>query len=221
MNWKKKRLKNCRLCAVINRPFFKNIPDLAAQTRLIAASGAGMIQLRDKDSDKKDILEAALLLKKKLAGTGVIFMINDHVDIAALSRADGVHLGQSDLPLAAARKLLGRDKVIGISCVNLRQALEAQEEGADYIGVGPVFPTGTKIDCPAPLGLKFLASVTNKISIPIFAIGGINEMNISRVLSSGADGVAVSSAICCAADKIAVTRRFTKILDSYDAVRTG
>ena len=172
-----------------------------------------MIQLRDKSSSKKDILQTALELKQGLLGTKSIFIVNDHVDIARLVDADGVHLGQSDLPLSAARKLLGKDKIIGVSCSNLKQALLAQDQGADYLGVGPVFSTETKPECAA-LGLGKLKVLKNKIKIPVFAIGGINETNILEVLSLGVHGVAISSAICRAPDKVAATRRFFNIVNS-------
>lgn len=212
MNWKKKRLKNCRLYVVLNKPFFKDSSALVRAARKICASGGQIIQLRDKESDKKTILETALRLRKQLNRNRCLFIVNDHVDIALLSNADGVHLGQSDLPLFAARKLLGRDKIIGVSCLNLRQALLAQEEGADYLGVGPVFATATKTDC-RPRGLGLLRRVSRKIKIPVFAIGGINETNISEVLSVGPGGVAISSAICCAGDLTLATRRFYNILN--------
>jgi thiamine-phosphate pyrophosphorylase len=172
-----------------------------------------MVQLRDKLSDKKDILETALALKQGLRGTRSIFIVNDHVDIAKLVDADGVHLGQSDLPLPAARELLGKNKIIGVSCINLEQALLARDQGADYLGIGAVFSTQTKPES-APLGLELLKTVQKKIEIPIFAIGGINETNITEVLSLGVHGVAISSAICTAPDLVLATRRFFNILNS-------
>ncbi len=213
MNWKKKWLKSCRLCVILNRPFFKDIPDLARAARKIAVSEGVIIQLRDKVSDKKIVLETARILMKQLARAKSLFIVNDHVDIAMLIDADGVHLGQTDLPLPAARKLLGRDKIIGISCLNLKQALLAQEQGADYLGVGPVFATSTKSEY-APLGRELVKSVIKSIKIPVFAIGGINEANITKVLSFGASRVAISSAICTASDLVLATRSFINILNS-------
>ncbi len=212
MNWKKKQLRNYRLHVVLNKPFFKDTLELISAARKICVAGGQIIQLRDKESDKRTILETAVILKKRLKLFKSFFIVNDHVDIALLSNADGVHLGQTDLPLCAARKILGRDKIIGVSCLNLQQALLAQEEGADYLGVGPVFVTDTKADCQ-PTGLGLLRRVSKKIKIPIFAIGGINEMNISEVLSVGPIGVAISSAICCSLDLTLATRRFLNILN--------
>jgi thiamine-phosphate pyrophosphorylase len=172
-----------------------------------------VIQLRDKDSDKKTVLEAAVILRKELSRTKSIFIVNDHADIAKLADADGLHLGQSDLPLKYARRLLGSGKLIGISCSNLKEALAARENGADYLGIGPVFPTDTKAECGL-VDLKFVKAVAKKISIPVFAIGGINEINIKEVLSLGCRRVAISSAICTAPDPVLATRRFSNILNS-------
>ncbi len=213
MNWKKKWLKSCRLCVILNRPFFKDTRDLVRAARKIAVSEGVIIQLRDKESDKKTVLETARILKKQLARTKSLFIVNDHVDIAKLVDADGVHLGQTDLPLPAARKLLGRDKIIGISCLSLKDALLAQGQGADYLGVGPVFVTSTKSEC-APLGRESVKLVIKKSKIPVFAIGGINEVNITEVLALGARRVAVSSAICTATDSVLATRSFISILNS-------
>jgi thiamine-phosphate pyrophosphorylase len=197
---------------IINRPFFKDTRGLVKAVQNISAAGDAIIQLRDKRSSKSDILKTALALKKALRFSKSVFIVNDHVDIARLVDADGVHLGQSDLPLEAARKLLGEDKIIGISCTNLREARLARDQGADYLGVGAVFPTRTKPES-APLGLELIKAVTKKINIPVFAIGGINEINIKEVLSLGVQGVAISSAICSASDKVLATRRFLNILN--------
>jgi len=213
MNLKKRWLKSYRLCVIINRPFFKDTQDLVRVARKIANSAGVIIQLRDKESDKKTVLETAIALKKQLARTKSLFIVNDHVDIAKLVDADGVHLGQTDLPLPAARKFLGRDKIIGISCLSLKDALLAQGQGADYLGVGPVFATSTKSEC-APLGRELVKSVIKKSKIPVFAIGGINEVSITEVLALGASRVAVSSAICTATDPVLATRSFINILNS-------
>ena len=198
---------------MLNRPFFKDTDALVRVACKISQATDVIIQLRDKESAKSDILKTALALKKALRQSSSIFIVNDHADIAVLVDADGVHLGQCDLPLKAARKLLGKDKIIGVSCLNLKQAMLAQDQGADYLGIGAVFSTETKPES-APLGLGKLNAVKNKIEIPIFAIGGINETNILEVLSLGVHGVAISSAICSAPDKVAATRRFFNILNS-------
>ncbi len=210
---KKKRLKKYCLCVVLNKPFFKDDKALVRAVRKISAAGDSIIQLRDKSADKKTILETAGLLKKEISRTGSIFIVNDHADIARLVDADGLHLGQGDLPLVSARKLLGRNKIIGISCLNLKQALQAQEQGADYLGIGPIFSTATKPES-APLDLNFVRLIAKKIKIPVFAIGGINCTNIFEVFSLGLSRAAISSAICNAADPFKATLRFFKILNS-------
>ncbi|MDD5455276.1 MAG: thiamine phosphate synthase [Candidatus Ratteibacteria bacterium] len=157
--------------------------------------GADTIQLRDKDLSYKKLLVEAKKIRKIIPENKAIFIVNDNVDVALCSGADGVHLGKDDMPVKEARKILGEDKIIGVSCDNIREAEKAEKDGADYISLGPVFPTDTKKDVPSPLGVKVIKEAKRKISIPIVAIGGINESNIRSVLNAGADSVAVISAV--------------------------
>jgi thiamine-phosphate pyrophosphorylase len=212
MNSKKKSLKNSHLYCVIDRQTCKTgrISHLASE---LSGNNAQIIQLRDKCSSKKDILDDAFVLQRLLAKTKAIFIVNDYVDIAYLTGADGVHLGQGDLTVEAARKILGKDKIIGLSCHSLRQAVEAEEQGADYIGIGPIFPTSTKPGYEA-VGLDLLRQCSKKIRIPFFAIGGITLDNLKAVLKSGAKRVAVCSAVCAAKDPGQAARSFCKILHS-------
>ncbi len=154
-----------------------------------------VIQFRDKTGDKADILRDALRLKKICAKNKTVFIINDYLDIAKMVDADGLHLGQSDLPIGFASRLLGPNKIIGISCHNLAQAKQAQKSGADYIGIGPIFKTPTKPDYK-PVGLKTLRSVTKNITLPVLAIGGINRENIRAIKQNNADGACVVRAVC-------------------------
>jgi len=151
-----------------------------------------IIQLRDKISDKETVLKDALRLRRALSNTGIIFIINDYLDIARLIDSDGVHLGQDDLPIGIARRLLGKDKIIGVSCHSLKQAKSAEVQGADYISIGPVFSTPTKPEYK-PVGLGLIREISQKIKIPFFAVGGINEKNIGKVLDAGAKRIAVCS----------------------------
>ena len=199
------------LSVIVTRDFFRSAEGFIAAAGQIADAGAGFIQIRDKSCDKRKMLQEARRVKERLKARRAILVVNDHVDIAALIRADGVHLGQRDLPIEAARSILGREAIIGISCANLTQALAAQKAGADYIGIGPVFPTPTKTDEPA-VGLGVLAELTRHLRIPFYAIGGINGRTIQKVLQSGAERVAVSSAICLAKDRKRATRFFNRIL---------
>ncbi len=207
---KKKLFRNSRLYVIIDKGVLRERSLIRTAARITQA-GAQVIQLRDKCQDKKTILKDASGLKSLLSKSDTLFIINDHIDIAMLVDADGVHLGQEDLPVEAARKLLGKDKIIGSSCHNIRQAIEAQDKGADYIGIGPMFPTSTKPNTLA-VGLDLIRMCQNKIRIPFFAIGGISEENIGRVLSSGGQRVAVCKAICKAKNVTYATRNFCRLL---------
>lgn len=157
--------------------------------------GADIIQLREKNKTKKELLHMARALRELTRRYDVPLIINDHLDLALAVDADGVHLGQDDLPLVEARKILGPDKIIGISTHALEEALQAEKDGADYIGVGPVFPTKSKVDVVDPVGLSYVEEVAEHISIPFVAIGGIKLHNLDSVLASGARRIAVISAI--------------------------
>ena len=157
-------------------------------------AGIKVIQLREKNRSRKEIYKEALDLKALTTKQKAALIINDHIDIALAVNADGVHLGQEDMPLAEARRIMGWKKIIGISTHSLGQAQKAENEGADYIGFGPIFQTGTK-DAGKPKGLKALQKVRKHINIPIVAIGGITSENIREVLMSGADAAAIASGI--------------------------
>ncbi|MBU2222024.1 MAG: thiamine phosphate synthase, partial [Candidatus Omnitrophica bacterium] len=176
MNWKKRSIKDCRLYAILDKDVLVKRSLLNTARKMLDA-GVDIIQYRDKSSDKKTILKHSLILKKLLQKSRTIFIINDHVDIASLVDSDGVHLGQDDLSLGGARKLLGPEKIIGISCRGLKQALIAQNEGADYLGLGPVFSTPVKKGF-SPVGLEKIREFEKNIRIPYFVIGGINCNNL-------------------------------------------
>ncbi|MDP2279835.1 MAG: thiamine phosphate synthase [Nitrospirota bacterium] len=158
------------------------------------SSGVRCIQYREKDKSRRDIYREALMLRELTDKFGASLIVNDYTDIAIAVNADGVHLGQEDLPLKEARKILGKKKIIGISTHSIEQAIDAEAGGADYIGFGPVFPTGTK-DAGEPRGINMLREVKSRVSIPVVAIGGINIENLESVLDAGANAVAVASAI--------------------------
>ena len=149
----------------------------------------------EKNLDTRHFIEEAVLLKKALEPFGVPLVINDRVDVALASDADGVHIGQSDMPYSKARELLGKEKIIGLSVENLQQVAEAEALDVDYIGVSPVFATPTKTDTATPFGLEGLRKAASISSHPIVGIGGINASNAAGVMVSGADGIAVVSAI--------------------------
>ncbi len=163
-------------------------------TLKVLEAGARWVQYREKERSRREIHEEALRLRRLTKNYNAVFIINDYVDIAICVDADGVHLGQDDLPLKEARKIIGRNRIIGISTHNLQQAIDAGMDGADYIGFGPVFRTVTK-DAGEPRGTDMLREVKTKVKIPVVAIGGINLENIMPVLNTGIDAIAVASAI--------------------------
>ena len=173
-------------------------------------SGVDIVQLRDKTGSAREILEFTLRAMK-IVGDKVPFIVNDRLDLAVLSNAPGVHVGQEDVPVGEARKLLGSRKIIGVSCQTLDHARLAQRGGADYIGFGSVFKTQTKPG-RSPMDLKVLQAVTREISIPVFAIGGITCKNIGRLRELGVERVAVCRDICCAPDVSKVVKDFKKLL---------
>ncbi len=173
------------------------------------AGGVAVLQLRVKDRPADEFLRMALTLRERTARAGCLFIVNDRVDIALAARADGVHLGQEDLPLDAARPLVG-NKLIGISTHSLDQAEAAERGGADYIGFGPMFPTRTKETGYASRGLSMLESVRRRVAIPIVAIGGITAENVAQTWESGADAAAMISYLTRSDD---VEARVRSVLD--------
>lgn len=169
-------------------------------------AGVTLIQLRGKKLKIRDFLELALETSKVLRAKNIPLIINDRIDIALSCEASGVHLGQEDLPLPFARKILGKNKWIGITVNTVKEALEAEAQGADYLGVGPIFYTPAKKELKPLLGLTGLKAIKEKVKIPILAIGGINAKNARGVIASGADGIAVISAIMAEEDIHRATR---------------
>ncbi len=166
--------------------------------RAAIRGGVSCVQLREKGCSTREFVDEARLLKALLAGTGVPLFINDRLDVALAVGADGVHLGQNDLPIADARRLVGNRMIIGISAESVADAVRAEAEGADYIGASPVFTTPTKTDTAPPLGLDGLRAIRRAVRLPLVAIGGIDADNAAQVLRAGADGLAVVSAIVSA-----------------------
>jgi thiamine-phosphate pyrophosphorylase len=175
-------------------------------TRQVIQGGASVVQLRDKHRDKRDLIAVADELKKICAGAGVPFLINDHVDVAVAIDADGVHVGQNDLPVSLAREMLALDKIIGCSARTVDLALRAEQDGADYIGVGAMYFSSTKTDAEV-VGPGGLSEIKNAVSVPIVAIGGISEENISQVIEAGADSVAVIGAVLNSGDIMEATNK--------------
>ena len=175
----------------------------------IINGGARIIQLRAKGLSSREFLKSAFTVRRITKDRDVIFIVNDRVDIALIADAGGVHLGQDDMPVKEARRLLGKDSIIGYSTHNLREALEAVQLPIDYISFGPIFPTRTKKDAQMPKGLKGLAEVRKTVKIPIVAIGGITKANMIHVLKQGANSVAMISEILAAPD---ILKKVTKLM---------
>jgi len=163
------------------------------------SAGVRLFQYRNKSGTKRAVYEASLPLARIAREANALFLVNDHADIASAVDADGVHLGQDDLPIEQARKVLGKGKLIGISTHSREQAREAERSGADYIGFGPIFQTSTK-NAGEAQGLQNLSLVKQSVSVPVIAIGGVNQTNAGAAIDAGADGVAVISAVLSASD---------------------
>jgi thiamine-phosphate pyrophosphorylase len=207
--------KDMLLYVVTNRTWLGN-DSLAVQVEEILQSGATMIQLREKDIPFDSLVKEAREIRKITSRYHVPLIINDSVEVAAASDADGVHLGQGDEAIEKAREMLGHNKIIGISAHNVAEAVKAEESGADYIGAGAVFHTSTKKDADL-LTLQTLKDICRAVTIPVVAIGGITKENILKLSGSGVDGVAVISAVFAQADKAKATGELLRL--SQEAVR--
>ena len=181
-------------------------------TRAALDGGATIIQLRDKVSDKGPMLETALRINQMCHDAGALFFMNDHADVAVLSGADGLHVGQSDLPVKAARRVLSEGQMIGTSNHHVEEALISMADEVDYIAVGAIYGTGTK-EVTVSAGLETLARIRSRVKCPIAAIGGINTSNVVAVIEAGADMVCVISAVGRAPDPAAATRDLVDLID--------
>ncbi|MBN2077857.1 MAG: thiamine phosphate synthase [Spirochaetes bacterium] len=188
-----------------------------------AALGAGvrMVQYRNKTAPTRVLYDEARILAGICAVHGARLIINDRIDIALAAGADGVHIGQEDMPYPAARKLLGSGRIIGVTVHGLEEAVEAEAAGADYLGVSPIFATGTKGDAGEPCGTSTLAEIRRVVGIPIAAIGGIALGNADAVIAAGADMVCAISAVVSSPDVAAEVRRFQEKFRLVEGVPAG
>ncbi|MEE9613884.1 MAG: thiamine phosphate synthase, partial [Thermodesulfobacteriota bacterium] len=184
------------LYAIIDT-YFVGPGDIERVAGEIIEGGARLVQLRAKGGGTAsgEFLKMAKTLREITAARGATFIVNDRVDVALMSGADGVHLGDEDLPVAEARKILGKEKIIGFSTHTVEEAVEAATLDVDYISFGPIFPTATKPDAREVVGIDMLKEVRGKIKLPVTAIGGITEETLPEVISAGADAVAIISGI--------------------------
>ncbi len=178
--------------------------------RAAVQGGVTCVQLREKTCSTREFIAEALAIRDFLNARGIALIINDRVDIAQAVGADGVHLGQSDMPLDVARSLVGDSMLVGISVESLEEAVQAEAGGADYLGVSPIYPTPTKTDTAPPLGLQGLSAIRRAVNLPLVGIGGLNQQNAAPVIQYGADGIAVVSAIVAAADPEQAARRLRR-----------
>ncbi|MFA5410316.1 MAG: thiamine phosphate synthase [Candidatus Omnitrophota bacterium] len=210
MKPKRELLEKSRLYAIIDKETCANTPIREIANKL-KKSETDIVQYRDKSSAKEVILKEAQRLGKIFSKKQILFIINDYLDIAKIADSDGVHLGQDDISLGTARKILGKDKLIGISCHSLEQAKRAQKDGADYISIGPVFASATKPEYK-PVGPSLIKKLKGKSKIPFFAIGGIKPANLAGVLSCGAKRVALCSAVCRGKNTLIEAKKISRIL---------
>jgi thiamine-phosphate pyrophosphorylase len=205
----RKRLADARLYVLVTESGCK--ASLYGTVAEALAGGAHVIQLREKNVADRIVLERAREIRKMTRSAGAIFIMNDRPDLARLVEADGVHLGQDDLPPAAARPLLRAGMIMGISTHSLSQAHAAERDGADYVAIGAMFPTGTK---PAfeLVGPAAVRQLRREVEAPLIGIGGITVDTAGEVIRAGADGVAVVSAVCAAADPEGATRRLVEAI---------
>lgn len=203
--------KSLLLYAITDRHWL-NGKTLYSQVELALKGGATMIQIREKDLAENAFLKEAEQIQSLCAKYCVPFIVNDNVELAVKIGADGVHVGQSDMAAKDVRALIGKDKILGVSAQTVEQALEAQKCGADYLGTGAVFPTGSKDDAQV-LGVQTLKEICSAVNIPVVAIGGISKDNILELKKSGIAGVSVISAIFAQNDIVAATAELKSLAE--------
>ena len=197
------------LYAVTDRRWLKEGETLVTRTEEAIDGGVTFVQLREKDLDEENFEREGRELKELCRKRGVPFVINDNVELAAKLDADGVHVGQSDMEALDVRKIIGGDKILGVSAQTVEQAVTAEKHGADYLGVGAVFPTGSKDDA-AEVSYDTLKAICHAVKIPVIAIGGITEENVTELSKSGICGIAVISALYAKEDIKSAAQRLRK-----------
>ena len=207
------------LYVILDPSFLDGVSEVEAAEAIIRG-GARVIQWRDKGRDKGEQLPVVREVNRLCAEAGVVSIVNDHVDLALASGASGVHLGQKDLPLAEARRLMPEDAVIGVSTATVEEALLAEREGASYIAVGAIYPTSSK-SVTRPAGLETLEAVAKSVAVPVVAIGGINAGNVGPVMEAGADSACVISAVLSATDMEEAARELSMAIEVSSGGRNG
>jgi thiamine-phosphate pyrophosphorylase len=185
--------------------------DLADAVEEAIKGGVTLVQLREKDVSSLEFYNIAIKLKQLTNKYKIPLIINDRLDIALAADADGLHVGQDDLPVEVARKLLGPDKILGYSVSTIEEAVYGEKMGADYLGAGPVYPTGSKLDAVSPIGIDTFHRIKESVSIPVVGIGGIGISNIKEMKASGADGISLISAILGSKDIKEASRNLIRL----------
>lgn len=187
--------------------------DLPGKVEAAIQGGVTLVQLREKTADSRQFLETALRVREVTDRYGIPLIINDRIDIALACNAAGVHLGQQDIPCKIAREILGPDKLIGVTAKTVEQAIQAERDGADYLGCGALFPSGAKPEAQ-PMTLSTLSEILASVHIPVTAIGGINAENVHLPVEAGVNGVAVVSAILGQPDVSAAARKLREKIEA-------
>ena len=208
------KVKKIGRCHVLTDTCLQNRFSHVELAELAIAGGADTIQFRQKEGATRMMIRAAEQMQDLCKKAGVTFIINDRVDVAIASHADGVHLGRDDFPIPLARRLLGEGAIIGGSAGSMEEARQCLLEGADYIGFGPVYPTTSKEDAGPAAGLSLLKLIVEAIPLPIIAIGGISADNAPSVVQTGVHGIAVISAVCCQKDPREATKCLRRLLEA-------
>jgi len=204
-----KNLNDIDFYLVTNSALSKN--GIVSDAENVVNAGCKIVQYREKDKSTKDMIKEAEQLKKICEGKAV-FLIDDRVDVALAVDADGVHIGQSDIPFKTARRLLGNNKIIGITVHDVEEALRAVDLGADYVGLAPIFHTDTKEDTHSPCGINMIKDIRKMVSLPLVAVGGIDKNNVAEVIENGADSVVSISAVMDVDDVYGEVKDFTEII---------
>ena len=174
-------------------------------------AGCKIIQYREKNKSTKEMIKEAKKIKEKCKKKS-IFLVNDRIDVALAVDSDGLHLGQDDMPFDLARKILGNEKIIGLTVHDLKEAIKAEKIGANYIGLSPIFSTNTKSDAGKACGIQTIKIVKKNVNLPIVAIGGINKDNVGQVIKEGADGIVAISAVICSKNVRKEVEDFIRII---------
>lgn len=197
----------------------QDLTTLKQVVKQAVAGGVTMVQVREKHGDIRAFIERAQAVKALLKGTGVPLIINDRIDVALAVDADGVHLGQSDMPVTLARQLIGDHKILGLSIEDENQLIEANSLPIDYLGLSAIFPTASKTNTKKHWGIEGLKMALNHTALPIVAIGGINETNIPALCKTGVQGLAIVSAICHAQDPKAASAYLLNLMQHASEIR--